>query len=51
MTWCIIQICIGAILLLELILCIRNSKAHVKTSVAKRRQPNQIDGAYTIQKE
>jgi len=25
--------------------------AHVKTSVAKRRQPNQIDGAYTIQKE
>ena len=26
-------------------------KAHVKTSVAKRRQPNQIDGAYTIQKE
>ncbi len=27
MTWCIIQICIGAILLLELILCIKNSKA------------------------
>jgi len=25
--------------------------AHVKTSVAKRRQPNQIDGAYMIQKE
>ena len=25
--------------------------AHVKTSVAKRRQPNQRDGAYMIQKE
>lgn len=27
MTLCIIQTCIGAILLLELILCIKNSKA------------------------
>ena len=28
-----------------------NIPAHVKTSVAKRRQPNQRDGAYTIQKK